>query len=87
MGNIHFEQGAWSAAIKQYRQALDNVPANAKEIRYKILRNIGHAFVRMGQYSEALRTYDEARGGAAAKGAARPRGAADAADPPPFPQP
>ena len=32
MGNIHFEQGNWSAAIKQYNQALDNVPASAKEV-------------------------------------------------------
>ena len=59
MGNIYFEQGNWSAAIKQYRQALDNVPASARELRYKILRNIGHAFVRMGQYAEALRAYDD----------------------------
>jgi intraflagellar transport protein 88 len=54
MGNIYFEQGKFSAAIKMYRMSLDSHPATAVVPRARILRNIGLAFVRMGQYSDAV---------------------------------
>jgi hypothetical protein len=50
MGNIHFEQSKFPQAIKMYRMALDQVPGTQKETRYKIMRNIGVAFMRLGQY-------------------------------------
>ena len=50
MGNIHFEQQKYTSAIKMYRMALDQIPNTAKEIRLKVMRNIGTSFVRMGQY-------------------------------------
>ncbi|KAG1678869.1 hypothetical protein FOA52_003537 [Chlamydomonas sp. UWO 241] len=53
MGNIYFEQKKYSSAIKMYRMALDQIPMTTKEIRFKIERNIGLAFVRMGQYQDA----------------------------------
>jgi len=28
--------------------ALDLIPASSKEMRFKILKNIGHAFVKLG---------------------------------------
>lgn len=46
MGNIYFEQKKYQIAIKMYRMALDLIPATSKEMRFKIQRNIGHAFVR-----------------------------------------
>lgn len=57
MGNIYFEQKKFTNAIKMYRMALDQIPATAKEIRFKIMRNIGLSFVRMGQYQDALQSF------------------------------
>eukprot|EP00976_Prorocentrum_cordatum_P071466 1180341-Prorocentrum_minimum.AAC.2 len=54
MGNIFFEQKKFPNAIKMYRMALDQIPNTAREIRFKIMRNIGNAFVRMGQYQDAM---------------------------------
>lgn len=58
MGNIYFEQGKYPAAIKMYRMALDTLPAAATGPRGRILRNIGVAFVRMGQYADAAGAFD-----------------------------
>ena len=33
------------------------IPSTAKEIRFKIMRNIGLSFVRMGQYQDALQAF------------------------------
>ena len=58
MGNIHYEQGKFPNAIKMYRMALDQIPSNSKEVRFKIMRNIAHAFVRMGNYKDAQMSYE-----------------------------
>ena len=50
MGNVYYEQKKWPQAIKMYRMALDQIPNTGKEIRFKIFRNIGNAFVRLGQF-------------------------------------
>ena len=34
MGNIYYEQKKYSAAIKMYRMALDQIPNTGREIRY-----------------------------------------------------
>eukprot|EP00199_Chlamydomonas_sp_CCMP681_P001067 CAMPEP_0119114344 /NCGR_PEP_ID=MMETSP1180-20130426/47219_1 /TAXON_ID=3052 ORGANISM="Chlamydomonas cf sp, Strain CCMP681" /NCGR_SAMPLE_ID=MMETSP1180 /ASSEMBLY_ACC=CAM_ASM_000741 /LENGTH=751 /DNA_ID=CAMNT_0007102849 /DNA_START=106 /DNA_END=2357 /DNA_ORIENTATION=- len=57
MGNVYFEQKKYSSAIKMYRMALDQVPATNKESRFKIMRNIGLSFVKMGQYQDALQSF------------------------------
>jgi len=41
-----------------YRMALDQIPNTAREMRFKIMRNIGNAFVRMGQFQEAIANYE-----------------------------
>ena len=58
MGNIHYEQKKYPQAIKMYRMALDQIPATGKELRWRILRNIGNAFVKMGQFQDAIESYD-----------------------------
>ncbi|CAM9373440.1 unnamed protein product, partial [Phaeothamnion confervicola] len=58
VGNICFEQGEYLEAIKNYRMALDQVPNAGKEVRFRIFRNIGTAFVRMGQYHDAIGPYE-----------------------------
>jgi len=58
MGNIYFEQKKYPNAIKMYRMALDQIPNTAREVRFKIMKNIGHAFVHLGQYQDAMQSYE-----------------------------
>ncbi|EGR28423.1 hypothetical protein IMG5_176090 [Ichthyophthirius multifiliis] len=58
MGNIYFAQEKYSVAIKMYRMAHDLIPPTSKEMRFKILKNIGHSFVKLGQFEEAINTYE-----------------------------
>ncbi|XP_031625781.1 intraflagellar transport protein 88 homolog [Contarinia nasturtii] len=58
MGNIYFQLGHFSKAIKMYRMALDQVPSNQKELRLKISHNIGILFIKMGQYSDAAASFE-----------------------------
>lgn len=62
IGNVYFEQARFPPAIKAYRMALDALPASAGPQRARLLRNIGLAFVRMGQYADAAAAYDSALG-------------------------
>eukprot|EP00968_Pinguiococcus_pyrenoidosus_P027273 scaffold7363_cov263-Pinguiococcus_pyrenoidosus.AAC.6 len=41
-----------------YRKALDQIPQTGKELRFKIFRNIGNAFIRLGQYQDAIQSYE-----------------------------
>ena len=54
MGNIYFKQRNYSKAIKFYRMALDQVPNTHKNMRVKIMGNIGITFVKMAQYNDAI---------------------------------
>ena len=65
MGNIYYEQKKYSAAIKMYRMALDQIPNTGREIRYKIMRNIGNAFVRLGQFQDAIASFEQIMDGSA----------------------
>ena len=58
MGNIYFKQQKYPSAIKMYRMALDQIPTTGKELRFKIMANIGHAFVKMGNYQDAIMSYE-----------------------------
>ena len=65
MGNIYYEQKKYSAAIKMYRMALDQIPNTGREIRYKIMRNIGNAFIRLGQFQDAIASFEQIMDGSA----------------------
>ena len=58
MGNIYYEQKKYPQAIKMYRMALDQIPSSGKELRFRILRNIGNAFVKMGQFQDAAESFE-----------------------------
>lgn len=58
MGNIYFQDKKYTFAIKMYRMALDQIPNTGKEMRLKIMRNIGNAFVRLGQFQDAIQSYE-----------------------------
>ena len=65
MGNIYYEQKKYPSAIKMYRMALDQIPSTGREVRYKIMRNIGNSFVRLGQFQDAISSYEQIMEGAA----------------------
>ncbi|CAI5456116.1 unnamed protein product [Caenorhabditis angaria] len=58
IGNIYFRKRDYTKALKYYRMALDQVPSIQKDTRIKILNNIGVTFVRMGNYDDALSTFE-----------------------------
>eukprot|EP00824_Muranothrix_gubernata_P021625 TRINITY_DN4757_c0_g1_i1.p1 TRINITY_DN4757_c0_g1~~TRINITY_DN4757_c0_g1_i1.p1 ORF type:complete len:766 (-),score=181.57 TRINITY_DN4757_c0_g1_i1:36-2240(-) len=58
MGNIYFAQRNYPMAIKMYRMALDPVPQVNKDMRIKIIKNIGHAFIKLGEYQDAIDSYE-----------------------------
>lgn len=64
MGNIYYEQKKYPQAIKMYRMALDQIPATGKELRHRIFRNIGNSFVKLGQFQDAIESYDSVMAGA-----------------------
>lgn len=58
MGNIYYQLGLYSKAIKLYRMAIDQIPKSFKEIRLKITHNIGCVFIKMGQFSDAAVNFE-----------------------------
>ena len=58
MGNIFFKTNQYNKAIKYYRMALDQVPNTQKNMRIKIMHNIGILFVKMGQYPDACTSFE-----------------------------
>lgn len=58
MGNIYYEQKKYPQAIKMYRMALDQIPSTGKELRFRIFRNIGNAFIKLGQFQDAIESYE-----------------------------
>uniref|UniRef100_A0A8D0WSS6 Intraflagellar transport protein 88 homolog n=1 Tax=Sus scrofa TaxID=9823 RepID=A0A8D0WSS6_PIG len=58
MGNIYLKQRNYSKAIKFYRMALDQIPSVHKEMRIKIMQNIGVTFIKTGQYSDAVNSFE-----------------------------
>ena len=58
MGNIYFQQKKYPQAIKMYRMALDQIPDTHRDVRLRILQNVCVVYVKMGQYSDAIATYE-----------------------------
>lgn len=58
MGNIYYEQKKYPSAIKMYRMAMDLIGTASREMRFKIMRNIGNSFVRLGRFQDAIESYE-----------------------------
>ncbi|XP_077437105.1 intraflagellar transport protein 88 homolog isoform X2 [Vanacampus margaritifer] len=58
MANIWVKQKNYPKAIKYYRMALDHISDDYKEMRIKIMQNIGTVFVLLGQYSDAVASFE-----------------------------
>ncbi|OWR53374.1 Intraflagellar transport protein 88 [Danaus plexippus plexippus] len=57
MGNIHFKMGEHPKALKLYRMALDQTPTAEKDLRMKVMHNIGLLLVRMGKFRDAVTNF------------------------------
>eukprot|EP00599_Poterioochromonas_sp_BG-1_P014444 CAMPEP_0173161308 /NCGR_PEP_ID=MMETSP1105-20130129/18511_1 /TAXON_ID=2985 /ORGANISM="Ochromonas sp., Strain BG-1" /LENGTH=828 /DNA_ID=CAMNT_0014080675 /DNA_START=41 /DNA_END=2524 /DNA_ORIENTATION=- len=66
MGNIYYEQKKYPQAIRMYRMALDQIPSTGKELRFKIIRNIANAFVKLGQFQDAIENFETIMNGGSA---------------------
>lgn len=58
IGNIYYNQSNYPKAIKFYRMALDQLPNTHKDMRIKIMKNIGLTFVKMGQFTDAITSFE-----------------------------
>ncbi|KAK1797505.1 hypothetical protein P4O66_000762 [Electrophorus voltai] len=58
MANIYFKQKNYLQAIKFYRMALDQISSAHTKMRIRIMQNVGVAFIRMGQYSDAIISFE-----------------------------
>ena len=63
MGNIYYEQKKYPQAIKMYRMALDQIPSTGKELKFRIFRNIGNAFIKLGQFQDAVEAFESVMAG------------------------
>jgi intraflagellar transport protein 88 len=59
MGNIYFKQAKFPMAIKMYKMALDMTPQKFSALKFKIMKNIGHAYVQLNEFAEAAGIYEE----------------------------
>ncbi|CAG2176940.1 unnamed protein product, partial [Oppiella nova] len=58
IGNIYFKQNNYPKAIKFFRMALDQIPNIQKDLRLKIMHNIGLSFVRLNQFADAITSFE-----------------------------
>uniref|UniRef100_A0A671RUI4 Intraflagellar transport 88 homolog n=1 Tax=Sinocyclocheilus anshuiensis TaxID=1608454 RepID=A0A671RUI4_9TELE len=58
MANIYFKQKNYTKAIQFYRMALDQISNAHNAMRIKIMQNIGVVFIHMGQYSDAITSFE-----------------------------
>uniref|UniRef100_A0A672SH55 Intraflagellar transport 88 homolog n=1 Tax=Sinocyclocheilus grahami TaxID=75366 RepID=A0A672SH55_SINGR len=58
MANIYFKQKSYTKAIKFYCMALDQISNAHNAMRIKIMQNIGVVFIHMGQYSDAITSFE-----------------------------
>mmetsp|Transcript_17796 Transcript_17796/g.54395 ORF Transcript_17796/g.54395 Transcript_17796/m.54395 type:complete len:682 (-) Transcript_17796:798-2843(-) len=63
LGNIYYARESYQVAIRMYRMALDQIPGSERRTRFNIMRNIGNAFVRLGQFTDAVQSYETILGG------------------------
>ncbi|XP_077393350.1 intraflagellar transport protein 88 homolog isoform X1 [Festucalex cinctus] len=58
MANIWVKQKNYPQAIKYYRMALDHISDDYRQMRIKIMQNIGSVFVLLGQYLDAVASFE-----------------------------
>jgi intraflagellar transport protein 88 len=59
LGNIYYAEGNYKKAITEWKKAMDKISKENKELRANIMRNISHAYIKMGNYADAIDNYTE----------------------------
>ena len=59
MGNIYFEQGKFDQSIKMYNMALDSTMQQNKDMKMKIKKNVGLAYVKQKKFGKAIEVYED----------------------------
>ena len=59
VGNLYFQQGDYTQAVKAYRMCLDHLAAiGMREVRGRVMSNIAVCFLKLGQYHDAIHTLE-----------------------------
>ncbi|GKT32159.1 Intraflagellar transport protein 88 homolog [Aduncisulcus paluster] len=58
IGNLYFKLEKYETSIKMYRMGIDMIPPTHNRLRMLFGRNIGQAFMSLGQWSDAVSTLD-----------------------------
>ncbi len=59
LGNIYYKSNEFKKAITEWRKAVDKISKDNKELRANILRNIANAYIKLGNYNDAIDNYAE----------------------------
>jgi intraflagellar transport protein 88 len=59
LGNIYYKANEYKKAITEWRKAVDKISKDNKELRANILRNIANAYIKLGNYNDAIDNYAE----------------------------
>lgn len=62
LGNLHYQEGEYTAAIKMYKMAVDMVPAHFEQVKFKIHKNVGRCHVQLREFPEAAVVYEDILG-------------------------
>lgn len=60
IGNIHYGQGKYKEAIKEYQKTYDKINKDNKDLRANILKNISLAQAKLSSYSDSINNYENA---------------------------
>ncbi|CAF3860357.1 unnamed protein product [Rotaria sp. Silwood2] len=58
IGNIFLRSKQYTKALKMYRMALDQIPEQNADLKFKVRENIAATHILMGQYAEAAQAYE-----------------------------
>jgi intraflagellar transport protein 88 len=59
LGNLYYKSNEYKKAITEWRKAVDKINKDNKELRANILRNIANAYIKIGNYNDAIDNYSE----------------------------
>jgi intraflagellar transport protein 88 len=59
LGNLYFKSNELKKAITEWKRAVDKINKDNKELRANILRSIANAYIRLGNYNDAIDNYSE----------------------------
>ncbi|UJR26463.1 hypothetical protein I4U23_007793 [Adineta vaga] len=58
IGNVYLHSKQYAKALKMYRMALDQIPEQNADLKFKVRENIAATHILMGQYAEAAQAYE-----------------------------